>query len=401
VQRIPFKITDQGEAPPEDLEIIDDGVWMGDNFEVEHPDGVAWVRVVAGQDHALAIDSEGQLWGWGGNGFGQLGLGDTDERPIPVQITGHNTWTDISAGVRFSVGVRNGQVYTWGDNSVGQLGRGGGTLVPSLVSSFSLSPIERVSAGGSHTLALNGDGEVYSWGLNSSGQLGVGNYSSSSAPQQVSGLWDIIDISAGGSHSLASGQAGEVFAWGLNNHGQLGFGGSIPGSNSNVPDTILSLYDTGAISAGVLNSAAISSSSLLYTWGRDNYSQLGHGDYTDKSEPTQVGVLTGWTRVALHADHSLGIRNGALFAWGRDQFGQLGQGGAGPSFNRSTPSQIGSASDWVEVATGGSYTVGSGGDGFSLAIRDGRLYTWGLNSSGQLGHGDYTNRSIPVKIGEG
>ncbi len=134
-----------------------------------------------------------------------------------------------------------------------------------------------------------------------------------------------------------------------------------------------------------------SSPARLWSCGMNASGQLGLGDTDPRPDPAQVGSATNWLQVAGGQNHSVGLRNdGTLWAWGRNTVGQLGQGTASGS-NQTTPIQVGTAFDWRSITAG---------IDFSLALRaDGTLWAWGDNSFGQLGLGDTIFRTSPQQVG--
>uniref|UniRef100_UPI003FA75F2E RCC1 domain-containing protein n=1 Tax=Rhabdothermincola sp. TaxID=2820405 RepID=UPI003FA75F2E len=117
------------------------------------------------------------------------------------------------------------------------------------------------------------------------------------------------------------------------------------------------------------------------------------GDTTYRYTPQQVGTGTDWVTVAAGSGHSLAVkRDGTLWSWGYNFSGELG---LGDTTDRNTPQQVGTGSDWASVAAG-SYSE------HSLAIKtDGTLWAWGHNGDGQLGLGDTTFRYTPQQVGTG
>jgi alpha-tubulin suppressor-like RCC1 family protein len=198
--------------------------------------------LAAGASHSLALCADGTLAAWGSNGSGRLGNGTTTSSSLPVAVSrsgafAGKTVVSISAGSMHSLALcSDGTVFAWGNNFFGQLGIG-------FISNSSSSPVAvtttgvlagkfvtAITAGDQHSLALCSDGTVVSWGNNSSGQLGTSQYlSSSTSPVAVhmAGVLSgktVIVIAAGGSHSLALCADGTLAAWGSNSSGQLGFG---------------------------------------------------------------------------------------------------------------------------------------------------------------------------------
>ena len=130
-------------------------------------------------------------------------------------------------------------------------------------------------------------------------------------------------------------------------------------------------------------------SGKLFSWGRNNYGQLGQNNTTDLSSPVQVGAETLWAKRATNAFVLAVKTNGQLWSWGYNVSGQLGQG---DTTYRSSPVQVGALTDWA--------TPGNVGINSSCCVKtDGTLWTWGINSNGQLGLGNTTNYSSPKQVG--
>ncbi len=132
----------------------------------------------------------------------------------------------------------------------------------------------------------------------------------------------------------------------------------------------------------------IKNDGTLWAWGNNGFGQLGDGSTTDRAIPTQIGSASNWTDIAAGSYHSLGITaDGKLWAWGFNAWLSLGDG---TSINRNTPTQIGSAINWRNAGAGDIHSFG-----ISTA---GKLYAWGYNGNGQLGNGNSTSSNIPIPI---
>jgi len=142
------------------------------------------------------------------------------------------------------------------------------------------------------------------------------------------------------------------------------------------------------VTGGAAHSLAIRGGAL-FAFGANQYGQLGTGDRTLRSSPVQVGSATDWTFVASITKSSFGIRGGKLYAWGYCTNGELG---LGDRVHRSSPVQVGSETDWTFIA-------GQSVADTVLALRGGTLFGWGDNASYQLVTGDTVDRSSPVQIG--
>ncbi|WP_456236477.1 RCC1 domain-containing protein [Bifidobacterium xylocopae] len=342
---------------------------------VHTPAGVHFTQVSAGGGHSLAIGDDGHAYSWGWGAWGQLGHSTGIDYRTPGRVddpAGHpNThWTTISAGFMHSLAIdSNGHAYGWGDNYYGEVGDGTTTNRP-----FNRStPVQvidpaghpstnwtAISAGNSHSLAINSNGQAYSWGDNSSGQLGNGNRDRSPHPTPARVLdptghpnttW--TTISAGVQHSLGLTPDGHAYSWGDNGSGQLGDNTT---NSRNTPGPVND--PTGhpnttwtTISAGVQHSLGLTPDGHAYSWGDNGNGQLGNGDNTNQSTPVQVrrGALPAgnhYTAISTNS-HSLAIDNkGHAYSWGANDRGQLGDN---TNINWNTPVQV--TAPWCTITS--------------------------------------------------
>ena len=304
-----------------------------------------------------------------------------------------------------------GSVLAWGDNTTGQLGTGDLTarLVPTAINapqgqSGILENVVAVSGGLRFSLALTADGQVYAWGDDQYGQLGRyvanGNTLGSATPVLVpfpNGA-NIVAIAAGQDFSLALDADGTVYTWGRNQYGQLGSGTASNNTFFNSPQAVASSDGTGnlsaivGIAAGGYHGLALRADGTVYAWGYNSNGQLGNGVNgagTDSALPVVVRTLSGVTQVAAGQYHSLALVSaGTVYAWGYNNDGELGSGGGGSvSLARVIPS----FPNVVQIAAGQYH---------SLALTtDGLLYAWGRNDSGQLGNGSSgANATRPQQV---
>ncbi|MFF5206373.1 RCC1 domain-containing protein [Streptosporangium sp. NPDC000396] len=290
------------------------------------------VAVAAGGNHSLALRSDGTVWAWGEDSAGQLGNGGANvDSSTPGQVIGPGgvgfltNVVAIAADGTHSLALRNdGTVWAWGDDSSGQLGDGGGTTggsapvqVVGTGGTGVLSGVQRIAAGGAHSLALLNDGTVRSWGYDGNGQLGDGGPNvNSTFPVTVLGtggtgvLSGVQRIAAGSVHSLALLNDGTVRSWGSDGSGQLGNGG--PNTDSPVPVQVVGTGGTGVLSgvftiaAGGSHSLALASGQPVQAWGDNSSGQLGNGSTTNS--PFPVGIRTGvsgLTSISAGFSHSV------------------------------------------------------------------------------------------------
>jgi alpha-tubulin suppressor-like RCC1 family protein len=345
--------------------------------------------------HSLSIHADGSLWATGDNTYGQLGTGSTTSTTTWVQVGAATNWVQVAAGSTHSLGLRaDGSLYAWGSNQYGQLGtttNAGTTVVNSTPTRVGTDTYTQIAAGNYHCLGLRADGSLYAWGQNNVGQLGNATNTGTTAPNPTPtrvGTDTYTQVAAGALYySMALKADGSLYAWGDNYYGQLG---TTVNSGTRAPTPLPTRVGTDTytqVVAGSSHCLALKADGSLYAWGDNYYGQLGNTtnffSYTPNPTPTRVGTAT-YTQVAAGFEFTLGLRaDGSLYAWGINGAGQLGSTiNVGMGKANPTPLQVGTATNWVQVAAG---------HGHSLGLRaDGSLYTWGYNSAGQLGNG-YTN----------
>jgi hypothetical protein len=196
-------------------------------------------------------------------------------------------------------------------------------------------------------------------------------------------------IAAGEKHTVAIKADGSLWTWGRNNFGQLGDGTT---TNKLVHTRIGTGNDWAVVTAGAYHTLAIKIGGALWAWGINDYGHLGVGDgtSTDKKIPTRVGTDTDWAVVAAGNAHTMAIKtDGSLWAWGYNGYGELGDG---TYTDKNVPTKIGTGTDWTVVSAGHFHTLA-----FNT---DGSLWTWGNNTYGQLGDGKNTNKNIPTPVYE-
>jgi len=297
----------------------------------------------------------------------------------------------IAAGFAHSIKVcTDGTVQATGSNDYGALGNGTNTNSNVPVQTNNLTNIIAVGAGYQHSVALKNDGTVWCFGQNNFGQLGIGNNTNSNVPIMVNGLVGITAISTGRDFTLALKNDGTVWAWGYDGYGQLGTGNiPIPNiSQSNIPVQVIGLTGVKAIAAGFFHSIALKNDGTLWTWGKNQFGQLGNGNNNDSSIPILISSLTGITSIAGGSNNTLVLKSdGTVWNCGLGTDGQLGNA---LNNNSNVPVQVSALTNIISIGRGGFH---------NLAVKsDGTAWAWGSNQSGQLGNGTYTNSNVPVQV---
>jgi alpha-tubulin suppressor-like RCC1 family protein len=350
--------------------------------------------------HAAAAQvAPGTPYTWGSNSFGQLGNGTISTSPAaPAPVAGLDGVVDLHGGREHVAALTStGDVYTWGSNGEGQLGLGDSAnrslpthvSVPCGADEAGVARVTAVATGHNSTLALCGNGTVWAWGLNTEGQLGDGTRTTRRSPVRVAGLTGAVAIAAGRDMSYAIKSDGTAWGWGDNQYGELG-DGSTTDRMSLV--RIGALSNVVGIAGGRDHGLALRSDGSVYAFGWNAYGQLGDGTLTDRSSPVLVsGLSSGVTEVVAGAHHSYALRAGQVLSWGRNYRAELGDG---TTTARSSPVAVLGSSGPVT----GVVSVGAGRDHGVAVLADGSVRTWGYNAGGQLGDGTTINRSRAVTV---
>jgi len=353
---------------------------------------------VGGGEEEVSFTS-GSMFSWGNEGtLGNMGQGTTST-PLssPSIIGAATTWDVISAGRRHTMAIRtNGDLFGWGSDLEGQLGDDGsiGNSYNSPILAVTTGAWADVSAGGYHTLAIKTDGTLWAWGEDVHGQVGFGSGGGTDERSPISiagGTW--ISISAGYFHSAAVKNDGSLYCWGLGSHGAIGNGST---SNQNAP--VLVSTGWASVSCGYQRTTAIKTNGKMYSWGYDSFGSvgaLGLGVSGSISTPSQIGSDSDWESVfSGQYSNSLAIKTeGSLWGWGYNSFAGAGALGLGNANYYDAPTQIGNDTNWKEAAISREH---------SIAIRtDGTLWSWGYRNNGMLGDGvdDATRQYTPQQIG--
>ena len=305
---------------------------------------------------------------------------------------------DVYPNIASQLGNRTSSgLFAWGDNTSGILGLGDADQRSSPVQVGSLTNWRQVSNGGATTSCVKTDGTLWAWGFNSNGELGIGGTVTRSSPVQVGTLTNWKQVSCGGKNNGFTACVktdGTLWMWGTNNYGRLGRGNT---TNLQSPVQLGNLTNWKQVSAGGNQTGCVKTDGTLWMWGVNNLGQLGLGDIVHRSSPVQVGSLTNWKQVSVGGGASTPAdghvacvkTDGTLWTWGRNSSGELGRGNVVASFS---PIQVGTLTNWKQVNAGGASTA--------CIKTDGTLWIWGSGIlSGQLGLGDLLDRSSPVQVG--
>ncbi len=345
--------------------------------------------IVAANSTASSNASRTVACSWGRGNEGQLGHGE--KKRSPLKIDDLHGVKEVSAGEHHSlVLMENGDVFAFGKNDKGQLGLG--TIAKSVTTPtrINLDHVEAIAAGYSHTLLLK-DGRVYSCGEGTYGALGHGDKKNKSSPQLVNdpNLNDVKAIAAGFHYSLVLLENGNVYAFGQNDRGKLGLGDT----KQRLTPTRIGLDNVEAIAAGYSHTLLLKEG-RVYSCGAGTCGALGLDDTEDRNTPRLIENLDNVKAIAAgwgdyNGSHSLALQeNGDVYSFGRGDSGALGHDGYD---DKMIPTRIESVKNAAAVAAGGKYSL--------ILLENDALHSCGDNEFGQLGlDTDQENLPVPTAI---
>ncbi|NXM29491.1 RPGR regulator, partial [Oxyruncus cristatus] len=249
---------------------------------------------VCGRNHTLVYTEKGNVYAAGGNSEGQLGLGDTEERTtfhLVSFFTSQHKIKQLAAGSYTSAAVtEDGQLFVWGDNSEGQIGLASESCVSVPRRVDVGKPVSSVSCGYYHSALITGDGELYTFGEPANGKLGLlpEQLKNNRVPQPVLGIMEKVNkVACGGEHTVVLTEA-DVYTFGLGQYGQLGHGTFV--FESSVPKSVkhLKKHKIRNVACGENHTAVIAENGLMFTFGDGRHGKLGFGEesFTNLFDPT-------------------------------------------------------------------------------------------------------------------
>ena len=372
---------------------IDDGFFKDTNGTSYV--GTAYTFDTSGSVNAMMV--------MGRNENGDLGQNNRTNYSSPIQIPG-TIWGNMidmgrASSDKFTGAIRtDGTLWTWGVNDYGQLGQNntspGGLSSPVQVPGTTWSSTYGTFSGGYMSMcAIKTDGTLWTWGNNQSGDLGQNSTTNYSSPVQIPGTtWSRVIYD--GKSGLANKTDGTLWGWGKNDNGQLGQNNrttysspiQIPGTN----------WAAGKITMGTDIAGAIKTDGTLWMMGFNQSGAMGINQPGQSnirySSPVQVPGTT-WATIVTGQDATYGSKtDGTLWSWGYGPEGDLGLNGPLPT-KISSPTQIPGTTWSTEMHD---YAAGPR---TALAVKqDGTLWVWGSKDYGMLGMNDQTQRSSPIQI---
>lgn len=384
------------------------------------------VEVSSGWMHTCGRSANGEVYCWGNNATGNLGDGTAATvRPLAKRVTGFDApVVQVSSGADHTCALTELQdVWCWGGNLSGQLGGVPADLglirrTPGKVDDFwtgDLPKFTQISAGNTHTCALDTTGVPWCWGSDSNGQLGRrdpfwGPAGGGPEPvwADVSGMGKVSRIVAGASHTCALNLEGELWCWGSNSDGRVGDGTT---KDRTLPVRVAESngFPDGGVTdfaLGTYHTCATTVNGHVYCWGDNGYGRLGNPTASSSKVPVQVrkyvdisttAEFAGLSNVTTGLDHTCAWSpEGTGWCWGRSLYGQLGDGIVAST--QPLPRYAIKNRTVLMEPTGAVLQVSAGYNHTCAVHESGQGHCWGHNGLGQNGDGTFAFHKEPARV---
>ncbi|CAM0903198.1 unnamed protein product [Alopecurus aequalis] len=368
------------------------------------------LKTIEGPRTACRLDSLKDVFLWG-DVLGSM-FGSEDIPKALPRLVGSTKMLDvqsISCGDnRAAIITKQGDVFSWGKESSGRLGHkvSGSVSCPTIVESLASVHVKAVAFGSKHTCAVTVSGELFEWGegAHSLALLNNGRGRNQWFPHKLFGPMDNISVSeiaCGEWHTAVITSSGQLFTYGDGTFGVLGHGDTQVIARPKEVESLKGLR-VKSVACGPWHTAAIvevassfkcnTVSGNLFTWGDADKGKLGHADKKTKLVPTCVESLTSYDFLQVSCGMALTVgltSTGVVFTIGSSKHGQLGN-----------PQTDGESVCIVEGILKNEFVtdISSGSCHVAVLTMNGKVFTWGKGADGQLGLGDYDNRSSPTLV---
>lgn len=345
-----------------------------------------FVKIESGEQHTIALADDGTLWGWGSNTSGEAGVSASypNHVLVPTQIGTDTDWTDIAASFYHSLALKSdGSLYTWGYNNYGQLGHGDQNIRTSPTQVNTVYQFKAIGAGLSTSFAITVDGSLYGAGLGGNGELGDGTYGDNFNFELIANGNDWKDACGGSGFSMALKNDGTLYATGVNSFGQFGNGNNVS-SNAWTQALVGTGLTLDRIDCGFNYAYGLTSSGNLYSWGLNSFGQLGIGSFAQQTSPQSVS--TNVVDFSCGEESAIWMTNTSVYSAGRNDYYETQSG---------TTAYTSSPFQWTTLNQPLMVTKGIFS---SSVLTTAGLATWGRNDRGICGNNSSTNVTNPTYV---
>ena len=348
-------------------------------------------QVATSGNHTVMLKVDGTVWTYGTNNYGELGNNTTlnSDEPLQAIFPSGTIITKIAVGENHNLALDSeGNVWVWGRNNYYQLGNNSSQILTKPTKITSINHIKDIECGNNTSFALTEAGEVYAWGLNANGECGIGSYTNRITINKVPYMTNVIDIKAGKNHSVILRSNGDVYVTGSNLYGELAQNMSV--RKVNAFTKVEGIEKVINIAVGDSNISAVKVDGKVYSWGENIYKELGTGITTYYSNlVSQVQGLRDIRYIEGGKGYNLAINaNGEIYEIGLNSSGELGNNS---NTNITSYSKLTTIDDVMQVSAGIGYTV--------YLKNDGTVWANGDYTNGDMDIKAKTRSSVPIQVG--
>ncbi len=336
-------------------------------------------------EYWMAIMDDGSLYTWGSNNNGIIGNGSTTSRSNPVKVLENVKEIAVesqSSNKCVAAISYDGELYMWGSNKHGQLGLGQtakelpNVTVPTIVPIH--DKIKKVSIAGETVAAITENNELYMWGSDNNGRLGtddgVNDYKNPinndlNTPTKI--MDGVSDVKISQYNTMVLSISGAVYIWGEWRSDMLGDGSD---QYRSAPDLTNPIADNAKyIALSNINAAVITEDGSLYMWGKNNYGQLGINSIQNSHKKIQTTNISDVNRVILLVDNCVAAitANGSLYMWGKNSYGQLGDE---TTENKTSPYKVSQLQNVTGISNHSNYNV------TTAITQNHEIWQWGIRT---------------------
>ena len=336
-------------------------------------------------EYWMAIMDDGSLYTWGSNNNGIIGNGSTTSRSNPVKVLENVKEIAVesqSSNKCVAAISYDGELYMWGSNKHGQLGLGQtakelpNVTVPTIVPIH--DKIKKVSIAGETVAAITENNELYMWGSDNNGRLGtddgVNDYKNPinndlNTPTKI--MDGVSDVKISQYNTMVLSISGAVYIWGEWRSDMLGDGSD---QYRSAPDLTNPIADNAKyIALSNINAAVITEDGSLYMWGKNNYGQLGINSIQNSHKKIQTTNISDVNRVILLVDNCVAAitANGSLYMWGKNSYGQLGDE---TTENKTSPYKVSQLQNVTYISNHSNYNV------TTAITQNHEIWQWGMRT---------------------
>ena len=360
-----FAVRVEGLLDQEEVGLIltEDSVENASGFNVNARIGYSFISgfessISAGYYGTCAIKSNGTVQCWGQGVYGANGNGSTSTQRYPVNVSNLNNVIQLTAtgyNVRGHCALKtDGTVWCWGYNGYGQLGTGNTSNYTTPQRVQNLSNVVKIGGGYQNTYAIKEDGTVWAWGTGSTYANGDGTTTQRTTPVQVSNLSHVVDVAGRYQGACALKSDGTVWCWGYGSHGENGDGSN---SHRSTPVQVSNLTDVIQVAQSQHTSYALKADGTVWSWGNDSNGALGSNQSSTRNTPIQVTNLQNIIQIEgrMYYGATALRSDGSIWSWG---YGGHGENGNNSTSNRGTPIRVVNYSDFVSIDNGVYHSCG-------------------------------------------